>query len=168
MQYAPTSASTCCKQWLMKIALVVLSSAMNHHFTLVVRWTGIMSVSGGRRIHTKHCSTKGIPQKLTFSAQCPYGKFMGRSFSRKETVNGITYLRMLQNWLLSQLQDELQNIIFQQGGARTHFLNGVREWMNDFVPYRWIGRHGPNDLVFLRWPPRSPTSPRVISSCGGM
>jgi hypothetical protein len=80
-----------------------------------------------------------------------YGPF----FFPEKTVNGIMYLRMLQNWLFPQLQDELQNI-FQQDGAPPHFLNGVREWLNNFVPYRWIGRHGPNDLVFLRWPPRSP------------
>jgi hypothetical protein len=80
----------------------------------------------------------------------------GPFFFPEKTVNGITYLRMLQNWLFPQLQDELQKIIFQQDGAPPHFLNGVREWLNDFVPYRWIGRHGPNDLVFLRWPPRSP------------
>jgi hypothetical protein len=75
-----------------------------------------------------------------------YGPFV---FPEK-TVNGITYLRMLQNWFFPQLQDELQNIIFQQDGAPSNFLNGVREWVNDFVPYRWISRHGPNDSVFLR------------------
>jgi hypothetical protein len=48
-----------------------------------------------------------------------------------------------------------------------NFLNGVREWLNDFVPYRWIGRHGPNDLVFLRWPPRSPDlTPCDFFLCG--
>jgi hypothetical protein len=86
------------------------------------------------------------------SVQQVYGPF----FFPEKTVNGITYLRMLQNWLFPQPQDELQNIIFQQDGAPPHFLNGVREWLNDFVPYRWIGRRGPNDLVFLQWPPRSP------------
>jgi hypothetical protein len=68
---------------------------------------------------------------------------------------------MLQNWLFPQLQDELQNIIFQQDGAPPLFLNGVREYLNDFVPYRWIGRNGPNDFAFLRWPPRSP----VLTPC---
>jgi hypothetical protein len=81
-----------------------------------------------------------------------YGPF----FFLEKTVNGITYLRMLQNWLSLSCRTSYRTSFFQQDGAPPHFRNGVREWLNDFVPYRWFGRHGPNDLVFLRWPPRSP------------
>jgi hypothetical protein len=43
-------------------------------------------------------------------------------FFPEKTVNGIAYLRVLQNWLFPQLQ----NIIFQQDGAPPHFLNDMR------------------------------------------
>ena len=36
-----------------------------------------------------------------------------------------------------------------------HWHNLVRDWMNDFVTDRWIGHHGPDDIAYLEWPPRS-------------
>ena len=35
-------------------------------------------------------------------------------------------------------------------------LHSKRDKLNDVVPQRWIGRDGPNDMVYSRWSPRSP------------
>lgn len=43
----------------------------------------------------------------------------------------------------------------QQDGAPPRFALIVREWLNNYLPHRWIGRGGPFDLNFP-WPPRSP------------
>ncbi|XP_031330713.1 uncharacterized protein LOC116161496 [Photinus pyralis] len=43
-----------------------------------------------------------------------------------------------------------------QDGAPPHWHNEVRDWLNLTVPYRWIGRKGPNDRACFAWPPRSP------------
>src|SRR5215510_5864562 len=32
----------------------------------------------------------------------------------------------------------------------------VREFLNNQIPQRWIGRTGPHDLALHQWPPRSP------------
>jgi hypothetical protein len=63
---------------------------------------------------------------------------------------------MLQFWLFSQLENEPEDFIWQQDGAPRHFLHDVREWLKEVFPRRWIGRAGPEDMVFSRWPPRSP------------
>ncbi|KAJ4439743.1 hypothetical protein ANN_07871 [Periplaneta americana] len=38
----------------------------------------------------------------------------------------------------------------------------VRDWLNDVVPDRWIGRKGPNDRACFAWPPRSPDLTGII------
>lgn len=43
------------------------------------------------------------------------------------------------------------NIWLQQDGAPPHFAVGVRTYLDDTFPNRWIGRGG-----FIEWPPRSP------------
>ncbi|PSN45669.1 hypothetical protein C0J52_22361 [Blattella germanica] len=51
---------------------------------------------------------------------------------------------MLQNWLFPRLYQE--NFIWQQDGAPPHCSRHVRQYLNETLPNRWIGR----------WPPRSP------------
>ena len=42
-----------------------------------------------------------------------------------------------------------------QDGAPPHWSRSVRDWLNEFLPQRWIGRGGPQDSN-IAWPPRSP------------
>jgi hypothetical protein len=63
---------------------------------------------------------------------------------------------MLTVLLLPQLEEDFNDFIFQKDGASTHFHMAVRKHMNAHLPWRWIGRAGANDVVWCRWPPRSP------------
>lgn len=70
------------------------------------------------------------------------------------TVNAARYLGMLQTffWDNWRQQPNWQNNIFMQDGAPPHFALPVRNWLNENLPNRWIGRGSPN----IAWPPRSP------------
>ena len=75
----------------------------------------------------------------------------------EETVTGVSYLDVLQQWLFPQLYEaEPENFIWQQDGAPPHFHAFVRNWLNNVVPGTWIGRKGPDDRACFAWPPRSP------------
>ena len=71
------------------------------------------------------------------------------------TVNGESYLEMLRDWLLPQLQqiDSFNNgeMFFQQDGAPPHWSRVMCDWLDATFPYSWIGRGGP-----ISWPARSP------------
>ena len=41
-------------------------------------------------------------------------------------------------------------------GAPPHFHRHVREFLNQHLPQRWIGRWTDDDQMLLAWPPRSP------------
>ncbi|KAJ4427985.1 hypothetical protein ANN_23998 [Periplaneta americana] len=71
-------------------------------------------------------------------------------------ATGITYLYKLQQWLFPQLQDESNNFIWQQDGVPPHWHHLLRDWLNNVVTDRWIGRYAPDGRAYLRWPPRSP------------
>ena len=81
-----------------------------------------------------------------------YGPF---SFA-EPTVTGINYLDMLQLWLMSQLNEDSKDFIFQQDGALPHFHFDVRAHLNVNLPGCWIGRASHTDSPLLPWPPRSP------------
>jgi len=81
---------------------------------------------------------------------------MGLSFFHEDTVTGTSYLEMLQTWLFPRLQkDELEDFIMQQDGAPPHFRLGIRRWLNDILPHRWIGGDAHEELMFCPWPARS-------------
>jgi hypothetical protein len=86
------------------------------------------------------------------SIQKVYGPF----FFVEDTVNANRYLDMVQQWLMPQLQEDSDSFVFQQDGAPPHYGLAVREYLNEDLPQRWIGRTGPDDEALLRWPPRSP------------
>jgi len=83
-------------------------------------------------------------------------KVYGLFFFAENTVTGVTYLAMLQNWLLPQMSEDSEDFIFQQGGAPPHWHLGVRRFLNESLPQRWIGRVGKEDLALQFWLPRSP------------
>lgn len=99
---------------------------------------------------------RGLKEVKTEQVMCWAGiiddKLIGPYFF-KATVTGETYLEMLGNYLIPELNilginpDE---IWFQQDGAPPHFSKFVRHWLDENFP-RWIGRAGP-----VEWAPRSP------------
>jgi hypothetical protein len=74
---------------------------------------------------------------------------LGPLFFAEQTVTAMTYLDMLQLYLLSQLEDQT-NVVFQQDGAPPHWARIVREFLDMHFRGRWVGRDGP-----IPWPPRS-------------
>jgi hypothetical protein len=70
-------------------------------------------------------------------------------------LTGVRYRQHLQNMLQPYL-DKMTltsrlRYYFQQDGAPLHFSNVARQWLNQWLPGRWIGRREP-----VEWPPRSP------------
>ena len=74
-------------------------------------------------------------------------KVYGPFFCAENTVTGVTYLAMLQNWLLPQMSEGSEDFIFQQDGAPPHWHRDVRRFLNESLPQRWIGRVGKEDLT---------------------
>jgi len=77
-------------------------------------------------------------------------------FFAESTVTGINYLEILQLWLMSQLQEDIVDFIFQQDGAPPHYYLNVRAHLNASLPGRWIGRVSHNDSPLFPLLPRSP------------
>lgn len=73
------------------------------------------------------------------------------------TVNGETYLNMLNSYAFPQIRQlnrergDQFDMWWQQDGAPPHYARNVRERLDEEFPNRWIGRRGP-----VEWPPRSP------------
>lgn len=73
----------------------------------------------------------------------------------ERNVNADTYLDMLQNFVLPELERlgyDVWNVWFMQDGAPAHSTIRVREFLDQHF-HAWIGR-GVNAPI--RWPPRSP------------
>ncbi|PNF41666.1 hypothetical protein B7P43_G06968 [Cryptotermes secundus] len=83
-------------------------------------------------------------------------KVYGPFFFDENTVTGVTYLRMLQNWLVPQMNEDSGDYIFQQDGAPPSWHLNFRRFPNESLPQQWIGRMGNEDLALQFWPPRSP------------
>jgi hypothetical protein len=83
-------------------------------------------------------------------------------FFIESTVIGIIYLDMLREWLIPQLQEDIQDLIYQSDGAPPHFHNEVTSYLDERVRNRWIGRGGS-----MEWPQISPDlTPRDFFSFG--
>ncbi|GFV62379.1 uncharacterized protein TNCV_4679911 [Trichonephila clavipes] len=76
-------------------------------------------------------------------------------FITEESERNQSYLDMLQNWLMPQLEEDSQYFIFQHDRT-PHFYNDVRRYLNEHLPQRSIGSSGRDDKALLKWPPRSP------------
>ena len=68
----------------------------------------------------------------------------------QNTVTGESYLEMLENYFWPKVK-YYPFFYLQQDGAAPHYAIMVRDWLNQKLPGRWIGRRGP-----VEWPPRSP------------
>lgn len=70
-------------------------------------------------------------------------------------LTGETYLSFLIHEMGNLLENvnlhTRMNMWFQHDGAPPHYFAPVRQYLNNWLPDRWIGRGGP-----LAWPPRSP------------
>ena len=90
-----------------------------------------------------------------------YGPFM----FGEPTINGISYLDMLQQFLEPQLVANgiLDTVVYQQDGAPAHFALNVRDYLSGTFPERWIGR-GSQRL----WAARSPDLTSLDFFCLGI
>jgi len=58
---------------------------------------------------------------------------------------------------MPQLADEeVQGTSTNKTGAPPHWHKEVREYLNEHLPDRWVGRAAATDNTFCTWPPRSP------------
>ena len=85
----------------------------------------------------------------TFKVYVPF-------FFSQPTVTGIAFLDVLTEWLLLQLNEDSADFILQMDGAPPHFHRHVREFLNQYLPQRWIGCGTVDDQMLLAWPPRCP------------
>jgi hypothetical protein len=74
-------------------------------------------------------------------------KVCGPLFFAESTVTGTSYLDMMQDWLMPQLDDD-------RDAAPPHYHHLVRGYLNQHLPQRWIGRTADNDQAMHRGPPR--------------
>jgi len=70
-----------------------------------------------------------------------------------QNVNSNNYMEMLEGyfWPIIKRKRLASKIYFQQDGAPAHYSLIVRDWLNNKLPNRWIGRRGP-----IEWAARSP------------
>ena len=73
------------------------------------------------------------------------------------SVNGEEYLRLLEEDFYPAFCNlpNASELHFMQDGAPPHWSHQVRDWLNENLADRWIGRGGPRDSN-IPWPPRSP------------
>jgi len=60
------------------------------------------------------------------------------------------------NHFILQMDEAPNHFILQMDGAPNHFHRHVREFLNQHLPQRWIGRGTDDDQMLLAWPPPSP------------
>jgi hypothetical protein len=118
---------------------------VNHH---------IVRVWGMKNSHAVAEYVRDSPKMNVFFAisSC---KVYGPFFFAEPTVSSIIYLDMLQLRLMTQLQEDSEDLIFQQGGGPPHIHSDVHAHLNVNLPGRWIGRASDNDSPFLPWSPWS-------------
>jgi hypothetical protein len=83
-----------------------------------------------------------------------YGPFFFKE--KKRTEHGITYLGMLCECLMAQLQEDNDDFILVQDGAPPPWHLEVRNYLNEKLPRRWIGNSTSQNMAPTCWPPRSP------------
>jgi hypothetical protein len=134
-----------------------LSFRTRPHFTYLVVSIDITAGSGGKKTRMNCMSTDEIHKKSVCGVGWPKIGSMDLSSLTNEPLfvrqNGASYLNMLQNILVPELQQVrglLRRVIFQQDDAPPHFALDVRAYLDQTFTDRWIGHAGS-----LAWPPRS-------------
>ena len=94
-------------------------------------------------------------------------KVYGPFFFAENTITGVTYLAVLQNWLLPQMSEDSEDFIFQKDLAPPHWHRDVRRFLYESVPKRWIGLVGKEDLSLQFWPSKSSDVTPCDFFCGG-
>lgn len=105
---------------------------------------------GSQNPHVIQEHVRGSP-KIHVWCGLLHNDIIGPFFFIENTVTGNSYLDMLVNFAVPQVEHLQPTIIFQQDGAPPHWSRNVRDYLNETFPNRWIGRDGP-----IPWPPRSP------------
>ena len=85
--------------------------------------------------------------RITVWAAIGIGTGIIGPFFYDENVNKENYLAVLQDYFWLN-----EDIIFMQDGSPPHWGRNVRNWLNENLEGRWIGRGSSN----MPWPPRSP------------
>lgn len=139
----------------------------NPEFTSVVLFTDEAKFSREAitNFHNNHIWTVANPHAIierrhqqTFSLNVWAGiigdRLLGPVFL-PNILNGDNYLNFLRDDLPELLEDLSldirQHLYFMHDGAPAHYRVTVREFLNETIPNRWIGRGGP-----VPWPARSP------------
>jgi len=102
---------------------------------------------GSENPHAYVGHKRGSPKVNVFCAISSH-KVYGPFFFAEETVTGMTYLDVLQLWLIPHLQNILM-FIFQRDGSPAHFHCEVREYLNTVLPGCWTGRASGNDQPLM-------------------
>ena len=71
----------------------------------------------------------------------------------RDIMNAERYLQMLEDyaWPIISDWENIDELVFMHDGASPHFAPGVRSWLDQKFPGRWLERRGPHE-----WPARSP------------
>ena len=119
-------------------------SATNQPSTLVVKSTNTTCAYGEQKPQGNWCSMCGIHQKLTSFVLYPVQRCTGHFSPHKNTVTGITYLDMVSEWPLPQMQQHSENVLFIQDGAP---LQNVVYFISCCAPFcvrmqqQWLNIH---------------------------
>lgn len=105
---------------------------------------------GSENPHVVQEVERDSPKVNVWCALAAYG-VIGPFFFAERTVTSASYLDMLQEYAVPQIEDRQPNVYYQQDGAPPHWGLHVRNYLDEQFPERWIGRDGP-----ISWPPRSP------------
>lgn len=87
-------------------------------------------------------------------------KVYGPFFFAEKSIRGITYLDMLEIWLFLDLKEDVQNFVFQQDGAPSHWHSAVCKFLNRKLPQHWIGG---SEAVYLALHTYLPMSPDLTA-----
>ena len=82
-------------------------------------------------------------------------KVYGPFFFTEQTVPGTAFLGTLTEWLLPQPNVDSADFILQMDEAPPHFHRHVRQFLNQHLAQRLIGRGADDDQMLLAWPSRS-------------
>jgi hypothetical protein len=87
-----------------------------------------LRIWGSENPHESFQHERDSPKFNVFAAMSR-GKLHGPFFI-EPTVTGVICLDMLREWLMPQLQEDIQDLIYQQDGAPPHCHNEVRSYLD--------------------------------------